>query len=320
MTEQKEMETGLAFGPVPSRRLGRSLGVNNVPPKVCSYACVYCQLGRTIKMSVERQQFYQPRELLRAVEEKVQKAGHSDEKIDYLTFVPDGEPTLDSNLGREIDLLRSLGLKIAVISNSSLIWREDVREDLRKANWVSLKVDATRADAWRQIDRPHGSLALDSILEGVTEFAATFGGRLVTETMLVRGINDSRAHLEEVAEFVSQVHPSVAYLSIPTRPPAEDWVQTPAEDDLNQAYQVFSERLDGVEYLIDYEGVSFALTGGAEEDLLSITAVHPMRRDAVRALLSKAGAGWSVVEGLVDAELLAETEYSGEMFYVRKFH
>jgi wyosine [tRNA(Phe)-imidazoG37] synthetase (radical SAM superfamily) len=314
------MEAALAFGPVPSRRLGRSLGVNNVPPKICSYACVYCQLGRTIKMSVERQQFYQPRDLLRAVEEKVQKAGHSDEKIDYLTFVPDGEPTLDSNLGHEIDLLRALGLKIAVISNSSLIWREDVREDLRKADWVSLKVDSTRADAWSQIDRPHGSLALDSILEGVSEFASTFGGRLVTETMLVRGINDSRAHLEGVAEFLSQVHPSVAYLSIPTRPPAEDWVQTPAEDDLNQAYQIFSERLDAVEYLIGYEGVSFALTGGAEEDLLSITAVHPMRKDAVRALLSKAEADWSVVEGLVDADLLAETEYSGETFYVRKFH
>jgi wyosine [tRNA(Phe)-imidazoG37] synthetase (radical SAM superfamily) len=314
------MEAALAFGPVPSRRLGRSLGVNNVPPKICSYACVYCQLGRTIKMSVERQQFYQPRDLLRAVEEKVQKAGHSDEKIDYLTFVPDGEPTLDSNLGHEIDLLRALGLKIAVISNSSLIWREDVREDLRKADWVSLKVDSTRADAWSQIDRPHGSLALDSILEGVSEFASTFGGRLVTETMLVRGINDSRAHLEGVAEFLSQVHPSVAYLSIPTRPPADDWVQTPAEDDLNQAYQIFSERLDAVEYLIGYEGVSFALTGGAEEDLLSITAVHPMRKDAVRALLSKAEADWSVVEGLVDADLLAETEYSGETFYVRKFH
>ena len=296
------------------------MGINNVPPKVCSYACVYCQLGRTIKMSVERQQFYQPRDLLRAVEEKVQKAGHSDEKIDYLTFVPDGEPTLDSNLGHEIDLLRPLGLKIAVISNSSLIWREDVREDLRKADWVSLKVDSTRADAWSQIDRPHGSLALDSILEGVSEFASTFGGRLVTETMLVRGINDSHAHLEEVAKFLSQVHPSVAYLSIPTRPPAEDWVQAPAEDDLNQAYQVFSERLDGVEYLIQYEGVSFALTGGAEEDLLSITAVHPMRKDAVRALLSKAEAEWSVVEGLVDTGLLAETEYSGETFYVRRFH
>ena len=314
------METGIAFGPVPSRRLGRSLGVNNVPPKVCSYACVYCQLGRTIKMSVERQEFYQPRELLLAVEEKVQSAGHSDEKIDYLSFVPDGEPTLDSNLGHEIGLLRSLGFKIAVISNSSLIWREDVRNDLKKADWVSLKVDSTREDAWRQIDRPHGSLTLRSILEGVAEFAATFGGRLVTETMLVRGVNDSREHLEEVAEFVSKVCPAVAYLSIPTRPPAEDWVQAPAEDELNQAYQVFSERMDGVEYLIGYEGDSFALTGGAEEDLLSITAVHPMRKDAVRALLSKAEADWSVVEGLVRGGLLAETEYSGETFYVRKFH
>ncbi|HIC92765.1 MAG TPA: radical SAM protein, partial [Anaerolineae bacterium] len=125
-----------AFGPVPSRRLGRSLGVNNIPPKVCTYSCVYCQLGRTTGMQVKRQTFYRPGELLRDVEEKVRSARGAGEAIDYLTFVPDGEPTLDLGLGRAIELLRPLGIKIAVLTNASLLWREDVREELMRADWV----------------------------------------------------------------------------------------------------------------------------------------------------------------------------------------
>jgi wyosine [tRNA(Phe)-imidazoG37] synthetase (radical SAM superfamily) len=270
-------------------------------------------------MSAERQQFYRPEEVFEAIREQVQKAQESGEPVDYLSFVPDGEPTLDASLGETIDLLRTLGVKIAVISNSSLIWREDVREDLKKADWVSLKVDSTREDTWRQIDRPHGSLVLESILEGIEEFASSIDGQLVTETMLVRGVNDTPEHLAEVAEFVARVDPSVAYLSVPTRPPAEDWVEVPAEADLNRAYQIMSQRLDNVEYLIAYEGHEFAYTGHVEEDLLSITSVHPMRRDAMKVFLSKAGADWPVVERLVREGLLVETQYSGRTFYVRRF-
>ena len=123
----------ITFGPVPSRRLGRSLGINNIPPKICTYSCVYCQLGRTIKMQADRRAFYEPEKVFQDVKNKVEKAKGKGETIDYLTFVPDGEPTLDINLGREIELLRPLGIKVAVISNSSLIWREDVIADYDQA-------------------------------------------------------------------------------------------------------------------------------------------------------------------------------------------
>jgi wyosine [tRNA(Phe)-imidazoG37] synthetase (radical SAM superfamily) len=132
----------IAFGPVPSRRLGRSLGINNIPPKVCTYACVYCQVGRTTEMTIGRRTFYDPDEVLQDVQEKISKSDEAGEPIDYLTFVPDGEPTLDTNLGREIDLLTPLGIPIAVITNNSLLSRQDVRDDLVGADWVSLKVDA----------------------------------------------------------------------------------------------------------------------------------------------------------------------------------
>lgn len=138
----------IAFGPVPSRRLGRSLGINNIPAKICSYACVYCQLGQTLQLAQERKPFFAPDEIIQAVGEQVASARRQGEPIDYLTFVPDGEPTPDRNLGHEIERLKSLGIPIAVISNASTIDRGDVQTDLNQADWVSLKVDAD----WSVVD------------------------------------------------------------------------------------------------------------------------------------------------------------------------
>jgi len=310
----------ITFGPVPSRRLGRSLGINNIPPKICTYSCAYCQLGRTIKMQVERRVFYEPDQVLRDVHDKVEKAKEAGEAIDYLTFVPDGEPTLDINLGREIELLRPLGIKIGVICNSSLIGREDVREDLLGADWVSLKMDATQRERWRKIDRPHGALRLDSILDGALEFARAFRGELVTETMLVEGINDDDDQIRDVAGFLARLKPATAYLAIPTRPPAEEWVHAPDEQVINRAYQILCETVERVEYLIGYEGNAFAFTGDVEQDLLSITSVHPMREDAVGEFLARAKADWPVVHNLVEQGQLVETAYEGRRFYLRKLH
>jgi wyosine [tRNA(Phe)-imidazoG37] synthetase (radical SAM superfamily) len=310
----------IAFGPVPSRRLGRSLGINNIPPKTCSYSCVYCQLGRTTGMRVKRRSFYEPEQILSAVADKAREATQSGESIDYLTFVPDGEPTLDANLGVEIALLRALGVPIAVITNSSLIWQEDVREELAQADWVSLKVDAADEDLWRQVDRPQGALRLEAILQGMLEFSRSFSGELVTETMLVEGLNDSVTSVKEIAGFLARLEPSRAYVSIPIRPPAESWVRPPKEETVNRAYQLIGARLERVEHLIGYEGSAFAFTGDVEQDLLSITAVHPMRQDAVDAFLKRAGAEWATVRNLIVQQRLVETRYGGHTFYMRKLH
>ena len=308
----------IAFGPVPSRRLGRSLGINNIPPKICTYACVYCQLGQTIKMQVDRQNFYSPRKIISAVRDKVTAAQASGEAIDYLTFVPDGEPTLDLNLAKEISALHELQIPIAVISNASLIWRQDVRDDLMRADWVSLKVDAVSVPTWRQVDRPHGRLDLHKILDGIRSFAGTFEGQLVTETMLVKGVNDEETSLQEIAHFLGQIQPAAAYIAIPTRPPAEQWVHPAPEERIHRAYQLFKEQVDRVELLIGYEGNAFASTGDAEQDLLSIMAVHPMREDAIQNFLKKAGSNWDLVERLVKKELLVELPYDGKRYYLRR--
>jgi wyosine [tRNA(Phe)-imidazoG37] synthetase (radical SAM superfamily) len=268
-------------------------------------------------MQIDRRAFYDPEEVLRDVQDKVEKARATGETIDYLTFVPDGEPTLDVNLGREITLLRRLG-PVAVITNGSLIWREDVREELAQADWVSLKVDAASEETWRRVNRPHRSLQLASIQAGMLEFARDYKGELVTETMLVKGVNDSVDGLRKVAGFLGRLQPDRAYLAIPTRPPAEEWAQPPGEETVNRAYQVLTEKVGHVEYLIGYEGNAFAFTGNVEEDLLSITAVHPMREDAVDEFLARADADWVVVRQLVAQDQLVETEYGGRQFYLRR--
>jgi wyosine [tRNA(Phe)-imidazoG37] synthetase (radical SAM superfamily) len=270
-------------------------------------------------MRIDRCPFFGPDVIIKSVQNKIKKSRKKDESIDFLTFVPDGEPTLDANLGYEIDRLKTLGTKVAVITNGSLIFRDDVKADLMKADWVSLKLDSTRNANWRKINRPHQDLKLAQILKGMFEFSKHFRGKLVTETMLVRSLNIDIDLFEEMAQFLARLNPAKAYLAIPTRPPAENWAGSPAPEDVNAAFQVFHEKLDQVEYLIGYEGDSFAYTGNVEEDLLSITSVHPMRESAVRDFLKKAAANWSVVNKLKVHGKLVETEFEGQKFYLRNF-
>ena len=309
----------LTFGPVPSRRLGRSLGINNIPPKTCSYGCVYCQVGRTTRMAIRRQAFFAPELILQKVREKVHRLTAADGRLDFLTFVPDGEPTLDVNLGRTIRLLKSLGYPVGVISNASLMADTSVHDDLAAADWVSLKVDAVADGVWRRIDRPHGKLKLAPILEGIRTFSRVFEGRLVTETMLVAGLNDDHANLASTARFLASVGPSTAYLAVPTRPPAEDRVRPPDEETLHRAYRLFKADLPAVELLVAFEGEDFSATDEVGAELLAITAVHPMREDAALAFLEKAGKSAAILEDLLQRGLLTRLRYREAWFYLRRF-
>jgi len=307
----------IIFGPIPSRRLGRSLGINNIPPKICSYSCVYCQIGVTDSMSIKRKNYYLLDEVFKEVSEKVKQLQSAGEKIDYLTFVPDGEPTLDINLGKEIDFLKPLGVKIAVITNSSLLWDENVRNDLMNADWVSVKIDTVDEKLWHKIDRPNGKLELQKIISGIKTFACAFKGTLVTETMLVKGINDDIESIQKTAEIISQIKPEKSFILVPTRPPAEKFVEPPSEENLNIAYQIFCTLLSDVELLISNEGTNFSYSSNAEKELLSILAVHPMRKDAIETFINKANSKWDLIEKLINKSVLKEVKYSGSTFFVK---
>jgi wyosine [tRNA(Phe)-imidazoG37] synthetase (radical SAM superfamily) len=193
-----------------------------------------------------------------------------------------------------------------------------VREDLQKANLVSLKIDAVTRKTWLKIDRPHKSLNLRSILDGMLEFSEEFKGEIITETMLLKGINDSHEEIKKIAEFLTLLKPEKAYISIPTRPTAVKGILPASDEILNIGYQVFKENLTNVEYLIGYEGNEFGFSGNVEEDLLGITSVHPMREEAVREYLKKAGADWRVITNLIKKGYLIELKYQGKNFYLRK--
>jgi len=308
----------ISFGPVPSRRLGQSLGINNIPPKVCTYSCIYCQLGRTNNQIVQRKSFYQPKEIRNAAYKKIKDAKIRGETIDYLTFVPNGEPTIDIHLGKEIELLKKLDIRIAVITNASLLWIKEVQANLLNADCVFLKIDAVNEKNWKKINRPHPSLNISKVLSGLSEFSRIFQGKLITETMLIKNINDNTKELEKIADFIEELIPKKSYISIPTRPPAEKWAKPADEFIINMAYQVLNERGIDAGFLTGYEGNAFAFTGNVEEDLLSITSVHPMRKDSVNNFLSKSKADWAVIEKLKKENKLLELEYKGNKFYIRK--
>ena len=309
----------ITFGPVPSRRLGRSLGINNIPPKICSYACVYCQVGKTIKMQIERKKFFETDEIFNSVAGRVKQVRNQGENIDFLTFVSDGEPTLDSGLGQGIEALKTLTIPLAVISNGTLIDREDVRDDLSQADWVSLKVDAVGEALWRKINRPHKKLDLDKMLQGMLLFREQFKGILATETMLIKGMNDSEEAIEETAGFLARLKPDFAYISVPTRPPADKNVTAASVETLKMARRMLGERLDRVELLTGYESNTFTYTGDVRQDILNTTAVHPMRKDAVLEILNKAEADWEIVEDMLQKGELKRIEYNGHFFFLRKF-
>jgi wyosine [tRNA(Phe)-imidazoG37] synthetase (radical SAM superfamily) len=306
------------FGPIPSRRLGRSLGINNIPPKACSYYCTYCQVGPTEETEINLRHFYGADKIVKLVKARVAQLKEQGDTVDHLSFVPEGEPTLDADLGETIEKLRPLGIKIAVITNGSLIWRKEVRETLKKADWVSLKIDTVDEKIWHRINIPHRNLKLTAILEGMITFAKEYSGTLVTETMLVKNRNVSDEAVIGIADFIQRINPEKAYFLIPTRPPAISSIHPPDEDELNRIYQIVSQRIPFMEYLTGYEGNAFASSGDAAKDLLSITAVHPMREEAVHELLAKNQADWLIVENLLSEGKMIKTEYEGKMFYIRQ--
>ncbi len=266
-------------------------------------------------MRVRRMTYYAPAELGQAVKAKVAAVRASGERIDYLTFVPDGEPSLDTSLEAHIREVRPLGIPIAVITNASLMWREDVRRALALADWVSVKVDAANEPLWRRLDRPHGALRLEDILNGALAFARSFQGTLVTETMLVDGVNTGEAILQEIAAFVIKLAPSRSYFSVPSRPPAEPWVRPPSDQVLASAVRLFRASGQPCEGLGEYEGNHFVLTGEVVDDLMSICAVHPMREDAVREFVKNAGMDWRIVDNLVKTGKMLVQTHQGQRFY-----
>lgn len=263
------------FGPIPSRRLGHSLGVDPIPAKTCNWNCVYCQLGRTRPLINRRREYVPSDALLAEVRQALE--GRAPAEIDWVTFVGSGEPTLHSEIGRLIrEVKRMTTLPVAVITNGALLYLPEVRADLAAADAVLPTLSAGTPQVYRAIHRPHPHSTFERLMAGLIAFRAEYRGRLWPEVMLVRGLNDGEDALRALAVALRQVRPDAVHITLPERPPAEPWVEPPDVAGLMRATAILGEVAEVVH---PAEG-SFDLRGCATplDAVLRIIVRHPMRQ------------------------------------------
>lgn len=270
------------FGPVPSRRLGRSLGISPIPEKTCNYSCVYCQLGRTGSMRWQTENFYPVKEILAELDD-VLKTG-----VDYdvVTVVGEGEPTLYSDLGPLIRGIKERQDKpVCVITNSANIHLPEVRAALREADIVMPSLDGVDRDAWRAIHRPSPHVSYDEMMEGLREFRSEYKGAFWLEWMLVKGMNDSKEEIERTAEAINALHPDRVFINTPVRAPAEPWVDVASEEAI-----ALAARLTGGTPIDELTHGDFdSAEADPVEAVASICLRHPMNRFEILHFLEQRG-------------------------------
>ncbi|MCL4851353.1 MAG: radical SAM protein [Bryobacteraceae bacterium] len=270
------------FGPVPSRRLGRSLGIDPIPLKTCNWNCVYCQLGRTAPLTSERGA-YAPAALI--VEEVCQALeARTSCEVDWLTFVGSGEPTLHEDLGWMIRHVKAMSRKpVAVITNGSLLHRPDVKEELSAADAVLPSLDAGSASLYRAVNRPHPAFTFERLVDGLIGFRHGYAGKLWIEVMLVKDLNDGESPLRDLAAVLARIKPDEIHISLPLRPAAEAWVECAAEDGLARAKTILGSAAQILPPIP--EGVELPASEDLIEAVISVISRHPLEeRDLTRAL------------------------------------
>jgi len=264
------MTKRVVYGPVPSRRLGRSLGVDLVPYKICSYDCIYCQIGRTPAPTMERRPYVTTEKVLEDVSARLNQGVAAD----YITLGGSGEPTLNSNIGEIIRRLKSdTDIAVTVLTNGSTLMLQEVREELLAADVVLPSFDAPDAEVFRQINRPYPEIAFEQMAEGMVRFREEYAGEIWLEIFLVAGLNTGNEAVRGFTSWMDRIRPDKIHLNTAVRPTAESDVQRPSDALLVDIRDMLGER---AEIVVPYQGDA-AGTGGEtlREDLLSLLARRP---------------------------------------------
>jgi wyosine [tRNA(Phe)-imidazoG37] synthetase (radical SAM superfamily) len=295
------------YGPVPSRRLGRSLGVSPVPRKTCSYSCVYCQLGPTTRPTIERRSFFPKDDILAEIVSAVPESS-----ADYVTFSGDGEPTLCRDLGWLIGRCKAeFAVPVAVITNGSLLHLPEVRADLLEADVVMPSLDAGSPAVFRQINRPHRDLRYEQIVEGLVTFRKECGGTIWLEVMLVGDVNTSTESLKDLKGVLDRVQPDQVHLTVPIRPPAEKWVRIPSPSAIHAAREVLGQG----RAITGYESGDFGTPTPLqpEQVILETCQRHPLREHQAEELARALGAP-GLAAALVQAGKLKRATHGGKSY------
>lgn len=228
------------YGPVPSRRLGRSLGIDLVPHKICTYNCIYCQIGKTTKKTLLRKEYVPVKEVLEEVELFVKEEFSP---IDHFSLSGSGEPTLHSKIRSVIEEIKTLSsIPVAVITNGSLLYEREVREDLLGADVVLPSLDAVSSEVFMRINRPHPEISAEKIIEGMVEFRKVYKGQIWLEVLFCKEVNDTPGELRRMKEVVERVQPDLIHLNTVVRPPSEDWVKPLSQKEMEEIQAFFGEK------------------------------------------------------------------------------
>jgi wyosine [tRNA(Phe)-imidazoG37] synthetase (radical SAM superfamily) len=257
------------YGPVPSRRLGRTLGIDPVPSKTCTYDCIYCQIGRTTDRTLERREYVPVAEIL----EELARVLSEGVVVDYIVIAGSGEPTLHSRLGEIIRGAHALsGLPVVVITNGSLLWMREVREDLMAADIVMPSLDAGDSHTFHYVNRAHGGIDFGTMVDGIATFTREFDGEVWLEVFLLAGVTSIEAEIRKIAALVERIGPSRTQVTTATRPTAEDF-----------AYAVAHERIEELAVLIP--GI-VDIVGNASDDE-SRTGAEAVTGEAIIGLIER---------------------------------
>lgn len=272
------MEAKYIYGPVPSRRLGSSLGISPIPEKTCNYNCVYCQLGRTSHQSNQRGEFFPLAEIIKQFKDyQVEQSAY-----DVVTLVGDGEPLLYARLGDLIaEVKKQTSKPMAVVTNGSLLYDKEVRDELGKADIVLPTLDAFDEASFRKINRPCRQLSYDQVAEGLIDFSHEFNGQLWLEVMLIEGINSDEEALLKLAEQIKKVRHDKVYVNTPVRPPAEADVRPASKEAILRACELFN----GISIDMLAAGEFYSDITDLRQAIISIASRHPMSRFELEGFL-----------------------------------
>ena len=259
------------FGPVPSRRLGNSLGIDPIPSKICNYGCVYCQLGATIKKTNNRELFFPPNEILNEIKNALKNCSH---KIDYITVLASGEPLLYSKIGYIINEIKKFTeIPTCLITNGALLADEEVQNEILNFDVIMPTLDAGNEKMFLKINRPHYKVRFKEMIEGFISFRKKYSGQIWMEVMLIKNVNDTMEELKQIKELLDLIKPDRVYVNVPIRPPAEDWVKIPAKDAIDLANEILGSYKD----ISNPESGDFNLyTENFEDEFLAIISRHPL--------------------------------------------
>ncbi len=269
------------YGPVPSRRLGRSLGIDPLPLKTCNYQCIYCQLGKTTNFTNERKNYYPKDEIIVEIEEAIKQNKNN---FDYITFVGSGEPTLYKDLEELILKAKKFSNKpICVITNGALLHNEEVIKALLHSDIVLPSLDAGDERSFIKINRPHPDIKFESVIQGFIDFRSLFKGKFWIEIMIMKAINDSKKELLKIKEKIDLIKPDKIDINIPIRPPLEKWVKIPDKSIFVLLDEIFGSYSD---ISLPEIGNFYLYSQDFEKELLNIIKRHPMRQNQIISTFS----------------------------------